>query len=158
MLITAALAVQRGAQFELAEIDLDTPRDDEILVRVVATGVCHTDIGRLDDLDPAWTPMVLGHETAGVVELVGRSIVGVRPGDHVVLTFRHCRECYQCLVGVPELLQGLPGPELPRDAVSTAQQSIGRAGRQFTGRTSDSPGSPAMSLRTRTTPSSSART
>ncbi|WP_043655830.1 NAD(P)-dependent alcohol dehydrogenase [Nocardia thailandica] len=86
--------------FTLEPIELDDPREDEILVRVQATGICHTDLitraaGSAD------RPILLGHEGAGVVEAVGREVSSVRPGDQVVLTFRHCGDCHACRVGRP---------------------------------------------------------
>lgn len=86
--------------FTLERIDLDNPREDEILVRVQATGICHTDLitraaGAAD------RPILLGHEGAGVVEAVGREVSSVRPGDQVVLTFRHCGRCHACRADRP---------------------------------------------------------
>ena len=81
MKIEAAVVWEAGAELSIEEFDLDDPRDDEILVRVEAVGVCHTDdnarLGRL----PVVFPIILGHEGAGVVERVGRGVTRVRPGD-----------------------------------------------------------------------------
>jgi aryl-alcohol dehydrogenase len=99
MEITAALTTAPDAPFELAEVELDEPRDDEILVRMVAAGICHTDLG----VKAAWPadagPLVLGHEGAGVVEAVGASVSGFGPGDHVLLSYRSCRGCESCRAG-----------------------------------------------------------
>jgi aryl-alcohol dehydrogenase len=99
MEITAALTYAPDAPFEIAEVELDDPRDDEILVRMVAAGICHTDLG----VKAAWPadagPLVLGHEGAGVVEAVGAGVSGIGPGDHVLLSYRSCRSCDSCRAG-----------------------------------------------------------
>ena len=99
MQITAALTYAPDAPFELQEVELDDPRDDEILVRMVAAGICHTDLG----VKAAWPagagPLVLGHEGAGIVEAVGAGVTGIGPGDHVLLSYRSCRECPSCTAG-----------------------------------------------------------
>jgi aryl-alcohol dehydrogenase len=80
---------------------LEGPREDEILVRLVATGVCHTDLIARDQLYPVPQPIVLGHEGAGVVEKVGAGVRHVEPGDHVVLSFLSCGNCSTCRAGAP---------------------------------------------------------
>ncbi len=70
-------------------------------MRIVASGICHTDIDLCDDWDEADTPVVLGHEGAGVVERVGRSVKSVKRGDHVVLSYQSCGHCRQCRSGHP---------------------------------------------------------
>ncbi len=77
-------------------LDLEEPRDDEILVRVVATGVCHTDIAMRDRTFPVPQPVVLGHEGAGIVERVGSGVSAVAPGDHVVMSYNSCGTCPSC--------------------------------------------------------------
>lgn len=96
MQITAAVAREKGAALSLEKIEIEDPRDDEILVRVVATGVCHTDVVVRDGMLPTPLPVVLGHEGAGVVEKVGRGISKVKPGDQVVMTFNSCGRCPSC--------------------------------------------------------------
>jgi aryl-alcohol dehydrogenase len=100
MKTTVAIVDQQGDDFSLEEVELDGPRDDEILVRIVATGLCHTDIHLKDTLPEAMFPRVFGHEGAGVVEAVGPSVSGVEVGDHVVLSFRSCRACGDCANGL----------------------------------------------------------
>jgi aryl-alcohol dehydrogenase len=78
---------------------LEAPRNDEILVRVVATGICHTDIAMRDQAYPVPQPVVLGHEGAGVVEKVGAAVTGVVPGDHVVMSYNSCGACASCAAG-----------------------------------------------------------
>ncbi|MEA2312017.1 MAG: aryl-alcohol dehydrogenase [Solirubrobacteraceae bacterium] len=99
MRITAALTYAPDAPFELREVELDEPRDDEILVRMVAAGICHTDLGVKASWPADAGPLVLGHEGAGVVEEVGAAVAGIEPGDHVLLSYRSCRECASCRAG-----------------------------------------------------------
>ena len=80
-------------------LELGEPRADEIVVRLVATGVCHTDIAMRDQAFPVPQPIVLGHEGAGVVEAVGASVTRVVPGDHVVMSYDSCGRCPSCLDG-----------------------------------------------------------
>lgn len=96
MQISAAIARTKGAPLTIEAIEIDEPREDEVLVRVVATGVCHTDMVMRDQLLPIPLPAVLGHEGAGIVERVGKSVTKVRPGDHVVMTFDSCGACPSC--------------------------------------------------------------
>lgn len=93
----ARAAVMRAARspFQLEEISVAAPRPDELLVRMVGTGVCHTDIVCRDAF-PVPTPMVLGHEGAGVVEALGSAVHGFAVGDHVVLSFNSCGSCPNC--------------------------------------------------------------
>ncbi|MGH1563351.1 NAD(P)-dependent alcohol dehydrogenase [Mumia sp. DW29H23] len=101
MRITAAVVEKTGAPFVLEEVDLDAPGPGEALVRIVATGLCHTDeITRHGDL-PQPLPAVLGHEGAGVVEAVGDDVTSVRPGDHVVIGWPSCGACAHCRGGEP---------------------------------------------------------
>ena len=86
---------------EIESIEMEGPREDEVLVRIVASGICHTDIGLCDDWDETDTPVVLGHEGAGVVERVGRRVKSVKQGDHVVLSYQSCGHCGQCRSGHP---------------------------------------------------------
>ncbi len=96
MKIQAAVARTVHGSLTLESLELEEPRADEILVRVVATGVCHTDIVVRDGMLPTPMPVVLGHEGAGVVEKVGASVTKVAPGDHVVMTYNSCGGCPSC--------------------------------------------------------------
>lgn len=87
--------------FVSRELELEEPRADEVLVRVVATGVCHTDLIVRDQWYPVPLPAVLGHEGSGVVERVGENVTRVEPGDNVVLTFNSCGACANCASGNP---------------------------------------------------------
>lgn len=97
--INAAVLRRHGAPLALEALELDDIRHDELLVRVVACGVCHTDVACRDAIIPVPLPIVLGHEGAGVVEQVGHSVTTVHSGDHVLLSFSYCRVCPPCLSG-----------------------------------------------------------
>jgi len=99
--IRAAVCRGQGQEFQIEEIDLADPRDDEVLVRNVGTGVCHTDLICRDQWYPVPLPCVFGHEGAGVVEAVGKSVAKVKPGDHVVMSFMSCGTCKSCRMGRP---------------------------------------------------------
>jgi aryl-alcohol dehydrogenase len=96
MQIHAAVAMKPGADFEFMSVELDDPRDDEILVRVVAAGLCHTDIAYRDLETGLALPAVFGHEGAGIVERVGNAVTKVVPGDRVLMSFRSCGACPRC--------------------------------------------------------------
>jgi S-(hydroxymethyl)glutathione dehydrogenase/alcohol dehydrogenase len=97
--IRAAVLERFGAPLEVQELELAEPKAGEVLVRLVACGVCHTDLYTASGADPSgYAPTVLGHEGAGVVERVGEGVTSVSPGDHVVTLFSpQCRECVHCL-------------------------------------------------------------
>ncbi len=100
MRTTAAIVERQGADFALGELELDEPREDEVLVRMVATGLCHTDITLKGFLPEEMFPNIFGHEGAGVVEQVGSAVDGIEVGDHVILSFRSCRACENCKAGL----------------------------------------------------------
>src|SRR5947208_14750550 len=94
MKITAAVVPARSAPFELQTLDLAAPQPDEVLVRIVASGMCHTDLHARDGYFANLPyPIVCGHEGAGVVETAGAAIRDLAPGDPVVLSFPWCGEC-----------------------------------------------------------------
>jgi len=95
MKIEAVVARETG-KTHIETLFLDEPRENELLVRVVATGICHTDISAIHQILPARLPMVPGHEGAGIVEAVGSAVTHVVPGDHVVMTYDYCGECRAC--------------------------------------------------------------
>jgi S-(hydroxymethyl)glutathione dehydrogenase/alcohol dehydrogenase len=96
--IRAAVLEEFGSPLVVQDVDLAEPRAGEVLVRLVACGVCHTDLYTASGADPSgYSPTVLGHEGAGVVERVGDRVESVAPGDHVVTLFSpQCRECIHC--------------------------------------------------------------
>lgn len=96
----AAISRDPAAQFTIEPVDIDQPQAGEILVRVTASGICHTDL-TARRAGSAERPILLGHEGAGIVEAVGDAVEGVRPGDRVVLAFRHCGACRNCRLGRP---------------------------------------------------------
>lgn len=100
MRIQAAITHAQSQPFSIEEVTLSEPGANEVLVKIVATGVCHTDaVGR--DLGVSPYPIVLGHEGAGVIERVGDNVTRIAAGDHVVLSFAHCGQCDNCLTGHP---------------------------------------------------------
>ena len=101
----AAVLNQAGSPLVVQEVDLHGPGHNEVLVRMAACGVCHSDLhivrGEWVGFDP---PIVVGHEGAGVIEQVGEGVTAVKPGDHVVLGWKtHCGECAYCISGRPYL-------------------------------------------------------
>lgn len=101
MEIEAAVVSEAGGSFDLQTVELEKPRADEVLVRVVGAGVCHTDITVRDQLYPSPLPIVLGHEGSGVVEAVGADVTAVAPGDRVVMSFDYDGTCRPCRTGHP---------------------------------------------------------
>jgi aryl-alcohol dehydrogenase len=99
MQIIAAVVRSQGADFTIEQLELDELRHNEVRVRLVATGICHTDALVRDAVYPTPLPAVLGHEGAGVVEAIGDSVISVAPGDHVVLAAAYCGHCKRCRRG-----------------------------------------------------------
>jgi aryl-alcohol dehydrogenase len=100
MEIKAAIILETSGAFHIEPLELDEPNDDEVLVRVVAVGICHTDLaGRDGHLPIPPPPSVFGHEGAGIVEKVGARVKKVKPGDHVVMAWDYCGECSACKQG-----------------------------------------------------------
>ena len=108
MEMTAAVLYEPHQPLEIETLELDDPKDGEVLVRMAAAGVCHSDYHVMQG---EWTmplPMVLGHEGAGVVEKIGSGVTRMKPGDHVILNFRaNCGHCSHCIVGRPVLCDGI---------------------------------------------------
>lgn len=102
MKITAAVTHSQGEDFKIEEVELAEPKANEVLIKVVASGVCHTDaVAR--DLGLSPFPAVLGHEGSGIVEKVGEGVRTIQPGDHVVLSYASCGHCENCLTGHPSV-------------------------------------------------------
>ena len=101
MEITAAVLRAPDQPYSLEQVTLDDPRPDEVLVRIVGVGMCHTDVlpRAAETISPP--PIICGHEGAGVVEAVGDDVEGVAVGDHVVLSFESCGTCEACAAGRP---------------------------------------------------------
>lgn len=118
----AAVVYEPGKRIEIEELDLDGPKDGEVLIRYTHAGLCHSDIHIAHGDLPARLPMVLGHEGAGIIEEIGAGVTRVKPGDHVVCSFiPNCGVCRYCATGRQSIcdmgatiLEGyLPGPRFP---------------------------------------------
>ncbi|GGO59801.1 S-(hydroxymethyl)glutathione dehydrogenase / alcohol dehydrogenase [Roseovarius pacificus] len=109
MRTTAAVAVEAGKPLEIMDVNLDGPREGEVLVEIKATGLCHTDDFTLSGADPEGLfPAILGHEGAGVVLEVGPGVKSLQPGDHVIPLYTpECRECDYCLNPKTNLCQSI---------------------------------------------------
>lgn len=105
----AAVAWGPGEPLKIEEVDLELPKKGEVLVRIVATGVCHTDAYTLSGSDPEGLfPAILGHEGAGIVEAVGEGVTSVAVGDHVIPLYTpECGECKFCTSGKTNLCQAI---------------------------------------------------
>jgi S-(hydroxymethyl)glutathione dehydrogenase/class III alcohol dehydrogenase len=103
----AAVAWEAGKPLSIEEIDVQGPKAGEVLVRIVATGVCHTDAFTLSGADPEGAfPVILGHEGGGIVEEVGEGVTSLKPGDHVIPLYTpECGECSFCRSGKTNLCQ-----------------------------------------------------
>ena len=123
MKVKAAIAWEAAKPLEIGEIDLEGPKAGEVLVRLKATGVCHTDAYTLSGRDPEGLfPSVMGHEGAGIVEEIGAGVASVAPGDHVIPLYTpECRQCRFCLSGKTNLcitLRAKQGQGLMPDGTS----------------------------------------
>ena len=105
----AAVAFAPGQPLEIVQVDVQPPKAGEVLVRIVATGVCHTDAFTLSGDDPEGVfPAILGHEGGGIVEAVGEGVTTLSPGDHVIpLYTAECRRCKFCTSGKTNLCQAV---------------------------------------------------
>jgi S-(hydroxymethyl)glutathione dehydrogenase/alcohol dehydrogenase len=105
----AAVAWEAGQPLAIETIDVEGPKAGEIMIRMVATGVCHTDAFTLSGEDPEGLfPAVLGHEGGGIVEEVGSGVTSVKPGDHVIPLYTpECRSCEFCMSGKTNLCQAI---------------------------------------------------
>jgi aryl-alcohol dehydrogenase len=98
--VLAAVVREKRAPFLFEELDMEVrPRANEVLVRVIATGICQTDVHIKNQEYPVPLPVVLGHEGAGIVEQVGDGVGTVQPGDHVALSYQACGTCPSCRTG-----------------------------------------------------------
>ncbi|MBM4445096.1 MAG: Zn-dependent alcohol dehydrogenase [Chloroflexi bacterium] len=100
----AAVLYEPNTPLRVEEVTIDDPQEGEVMVRIVATGICHSDLMPLKGQVPGPLPLVPGHEGAGVVEKVGRGVTGLKAGDHVVLpVIFNCGRCRYCVEGQPAL-------------------------------------------------------
>jgi len=126
----AALFHAAGEPFEVATIELDEPREDEVVVRMAAVGICGTDLHQVKGEFRRPTPMVLGHEGSGVGEWVGSAVSSLGPGDEVVLSWAPgCGECVGCLRGRPATCRPL------NTAIARGTLRDGRTGMSYRGET-----------------------
>lgn len=105
----AAVVRGKGGAFAIETVEIDDPRDNEVLVRIAGVGMCHTDLVVRDQYFPTPLPAILGHEGSGVVEKVGAGVTKVAVGDHVVMSFASCGTCGNCLSGRPGYCPDLYG-------------------------------------------------
>src|SRR5689334_10587647 len=133
--IKAAVLNRMGAEppyatsrpLEIVELELDPPGPGEVLVRIKAAGLCHSDLSVINGDRPRPTPMVLGHEAAGRVVECGPDVSDLKPGDHVVMTFvPSCGSCLPCMEGRPALCE-------PAAKTNTAGTLLSGARRIFHG-------------------------
>jgi aryl-alcohol dehydrogenase len=128
---TAAIVDAVGEPFTLDEITLEDPRPDEVVVRMVASGICHTDLSLRDGVIPFPLPGVFGHEGAGIVEDVGPQVRTVRPGHRVLLSFTSCGSCRNCGSGHPAYCETF----VPRNVVggkrADGSSPLSRAGKDL---------------------------
>ena len=105
----AAIAFDKGQPLQIETVDLEGPKAGEVLVEIMATGVCHTDAFTLSGADPEGAfPAILGHEGAGIVREVGQGVTSVKEGDHVITLYTpECRECDYCLHPKTNLCQSI---------------------------------------------------
>jgi aryl-alcohol dehydrogenase len=96
----AAVVREKGGHFAIEAVQIEEPRDNEVLVRIAGVGMCHTDLVVRDQYFPTPLPAVLGHEGSGIIEKVGKAVTKVAPGDHVVLSFASCGQCPNCRRGL----------------------------------------------------------
>lgn len=105
----AAIVYELNQPVVVEELELDEPKFREVLIKMTASGVCHSDLSVINGTIPNPLPMVIGHEGAGLIEQVGKDVSYVVPGDHVVLSYRPtCGSCLYCTMGRPCLCVGFP--------------------------------------------------
>lgn len=107
MRIKAAVTYSSGAPYKIEEVELDAPKSGEILVRITASGICHTDEAVQHQFIPTPLPAVLGHEGAGIVEAVGENVTEFKPGDRVGISFGFCNCCSNCRKARPFVCKSL---------------------------------------------------
>ena len=109
----AAVAFEKARPLEIVEVDLEGPKAGEVLVEIMATGICHTDEFTISGADPEGLfPAIMGHEGAGIVREVGAGVTSVKPGDHVIPLYTpECRECPSCLSRKTNLCTSIRGTQ-----------------------------------------------
>jgi aryl-alcohol dehydrogenase len=130
---TAAVLSANHEPFVLEEVEVESPRRGEVLVRIVATGLCHTDLSAREGLIPFPLPGVLGHEGAGVIEEVGDGVSDLEPGEHVVMSFAFCGGCLTCRTGHPVYCESWAGLNLFGGARADGTPTLHRDGQALHG-------------------------
>ena len=123
----AAVLREVGKPLEIEDIEISKPKSREVLIRTSATGVCHSDVHFVRGAYPAELPIVLGHESAGVVEQVGEDVTYVKPGDHVITCLSvFCGYCEPCLTGHMSICENpaVKGPEASRGRLQKGEEAI----------------------------------
>lgn len=123
----AAVLREVGKPLDIEEIQISKPKAREVLIRTSATGVCHSDVHFVRGAYPAELPIVLGHESAGIVEQVGQDVTYVKPGDHVITCLSvFCGYCEPCLTGHMSICENpaVKGPEASRGRLQKGEEAI----------------------------------
>jgi aryl-alcohol dehydrogenase len=136
MRTTAAVVREPHGPFRLEELELGELRQDEILVRVAASGICHTDLICRDQWIPTPLPAVLGHEGAGVVEAVGNAVVGLAAGDRVAMSFDSCGGCATCVRGLGAYCHDFFGHNFAASRPADGTSVLGEVHAHFFGQSS----------------------
>src|SRR5689334_25004019 len=111
MKVTAAVLHAPKQPFEIVDLELQDPRENEVFVRIAAAGVCHSDYHLVSGATAHPMPVVAGHEGAGVAEAVGPGVTSIHPGDHVTLNWApSCGNCFYCHRDKPNLCETYVGP------------------------------------------------
>jgi S-(hydroxymethyl)glutathione dehydrogenase/alcohol dehydrogenase len=127
----AAVFYGPNQPLKIEQVDIDEPRDREVLVRTVATGVCHSDLHFVEGLYPHPAPAVLGHEAAGIIEKVGKAVTYLKPGDHVIsCPSVFCGYCEECMSGHPNRCSNRRATQRPKGDTPRLSQN-GQPVRQF---------------------------
>lgn len=128
MKIRAAILEQHNTPLVIEEVELDDPKDHELMVKLVATGVCHTDLHCIKGDLMTQPPVILGHEGAGIVEKVGKNVTYVQPGDKVLVTVApYCGKCPACTMGVPTSCETDPQTAMLMGTLADGTRRLKRA-------------------------------
>jgi S-(hydroxymethyl)glutathione dehydrogenase/alcohol dehydrogenase len=128
----AAVLNQQPGALDIEELRVDDPAHNEVLVRTVGAGLCHSDLHFMEGIFRLKVPAVLGHESAGVVEAVGENVTYVKPGDHVIACLSiFCGSCRQCLSGFPNRCSNPAATARPRNASPRLERDDGTPIGQF---------------------------
>ncbi len=120
-----AVVIPERNTITVQDVELAPPKAGEVKVKMAAVGVCHSDLSVINGTIPAPTPLVVGHEGAGVVEEIGDGVTNVKPGDHVVLSFvPFCKKCYFCKRGQPFLCEAAGPLNMARQMDGTSRVTL----------------------------------